>query len=128
MKQVPLFARCSRSELAQIAKLADQVDVSAGRVLAKEGSSASEFFVILEGIADVRLGTRLLQPLGPGDFLGEIALITDVARTATVTALTPMRVLVITRSSFKQLLRSSPEIQTKVLEATADRLATTLGN
>jgi CRP/FNR family transcriptional regulator, cyclic AMP receptor protein len=120
---VPLFSRCSRSELGRIAKIADELDLKAGKTLTREGERGREFFVILEGEADVRSDTRLMRPLGPGDFFGEIALVTDAPRTATVTALTPVRSLVITDRAFRQLMRDSPQIQGKVLEAVADRLA-----
>jgi CRP/FNR family transcriptional regulator, cyclic AMP receptor protein len=123
MAKVPLFSRCSRSELGRIAKLADEIDLKAGKTLTREGERGREFVVILEGEADVRSDTRLLRPLGPGDFFGEIALVTDAPRTATVTAVTPMRALVVTDRAFRQLMRDSPQIQGKVLEAVADRLA-----
>jgi CRP/FNR family transcriptional regulator, cyclic AMP receptor protein len=125
MAHVPLFSRCSRGELSRIAKLADELDFKAGKSLTREGTRGREFFVILEGQADVRQNTRILRPLGPGDFFGEIALVTDAPRTATVTAVTPMRALVITDRAFRQLLRGYPAIQGKVLEAVADRLAAT---
>jgi CRP/FNR family cyclic AMP-dependent transcriptional regulator len=126
MEKVPLFARCSKKELASIASLADEVDLPAGKVLASEGDRGREFFVVLEGGADVRSDGRQLASLGAGDFFGEIALVTDKARTATVTATSPMRALVITDRAFRELLRNSPEIQGKVLAAVADRLAATL--
>jgi cAMP-dependent protein kinase regulator len=126
MAGVPLFSHCSKGELARIARLADEVDLPAGRVLTKEGARGREFFVLLEGTADVRRGAHSLPPLGPGDFLGEIALVTDKARTATVTATSPVRALVIHDRAFRQLLRERPEIQTKVLQAVAARLAATL--
>src|SRR5262245_30075144 len=111
MAKVPLFDRLSRSELSRIARLADEIDLKEGKVLTKEGTRGREFFIILEGQADVRRDTRLLRPLGPGDFLGEIALLTDSPRTATVTAVTPLRVLVITDRAFRDLMRHSPEMQ-----------------
>jgi CRP/FNR family cyclic AMP-dependent transcriptional regulator len=126
MAHVPLFSRLSKRELRKIAMLADEVDLRAGKELTREGARGREFFVLLEGTADVRSNTRLLPPLGPGDFFGEIALVSDVPRTATVTTTTPVRALVITDRSFRELLHSSPEIQGKVLEAVAHRLATTL--
>ena len=126
MSKVPLFARCSKRELETIASLADEVDLPAGKVLTAEGDRGREFFVLLEGSAGVRSDGRELASLGEGDFFGEIALVTDKARTATVTATTPMRALVITDRAFRELLRNSPEIQGKVLEAVADRLAATL--
>jgi CRP/FNR family cyclic AMP-dependent transcriptional regulator len=126
MSHVPLFSRCSRGELRQIAKLADEIDLQAGKVLTKEGARGREFFVLLEGTADVRRDTRLLPSLGPGDFFGEIALVADTPRTATVTATTPVRALVITDRAFRELMRNSPDIQGKVLEAVASRLANTV--
>jgi len=122
---VPLFSRCSRSEVKRIAMLADEIDLKAGKTLTREGERGAEFFVILEGEADVRSASSVLQPLGSGDFLGEIALVTAAPRTATVTAVTPIRALVITGRAFRQLMRDSPQIQGKVLEAVANRLAAT---
>jgi CRP-like cAMP-binding protein len=88
-----------------------------------EGARGREFFVLIEGTADVRSNTRLLPSLGPGDFFGEIALVTEHPRTATVTTATPVHALVITDRAFRQLMHDSPEIQGKVLEAVASRLA-----
>jgi CRP-like cAMP-binding protein len=126
MENVPLFSLLSKGELRRIAQLADEVDLREGKVLTKEGTRGREFFVLLEGTADVRSNTRLLPALGPGDFFGEIALVTDVPRTATVTTTSPVRALVITDRAFRDLLRDSPTIQGKVLEAVAQRLAATL--
>jgi CRP-like cAMP-binding protein len=126
MEHVPLFSLLSKGELRRVAKLADEVDLRAGKVLTTEGTRGREFFVLLEGSADVRSNTRLLPALGPGDFFGEIALVTDVPRTATVTTTTPVRALVITDRAFRELMRAEPEIQGKVLEAVAQRLAATL--
>jgi CRP/FNR family transcriptional regulator, cyclic AMP receptor protein len=120
---VPLFSRCSRGELKKIAQIADEVDLPAGKTLMTEGSRGREFFVLIEGTADVRSNTRLLPSLGPGDFFGEIALVTEHPRTATVTTATPVHALVITDRAFRQLMHDSPEIQGKVLEAVASRLA-----
>jgi CRP/FNR family cyclic AMP-dependent transcriptional regulator len=126
MAKVPLFARCSKRDLARIAQLADEVDLAAGKVLTQEGTRGREFFVVLEGSAEVSKEKQHLATLGTGDFFGEIALVTDRARTATVTATEPMRALVITDRAFRELLRNSPDIQGKVLAAVADRLAATL--
>jgi CRP-like cAMP-binding protein len=126
MAKVPLFSRCSKGELRQIGQIADEVDLPAGKTLTKEGARGREFFVLLEGTADVRRDTRLVAPLGAGDFFGEIALVTDVPRTATVKTTAPVRALVITDRAFRELMRKSPEIQRKVLEAVASRLAATL--
>ena len=122
---VPLFARCSKRALQQIAAMADELDVPEGRQLTREGEAGSEFFIILEGTAEVRRRGRKIRTLGPGDFLGEIALVTRVPRTATVTATSPLDVLVITAREFRSLLEQAPAVQTKVLEALAERLAAT---
>ena len=123
LKTVPLFARCSKKELGEIAQITDEIDLPEGKVLTKEGASGREFFVLMEGSADVRRKRRKVGTLGPGDFLGEIALVTDVPRTATVTTTTPVRVLVITDRAFRELMRKAPDIQGKILQAVAQRLA-----
>jgi CRP-like cAMP-binding protein len=123
---VPLFSRCSKRQLMEIAQLADEIDLPAGRVLTKEGAPGREFFVILEGRAEVQRGGRVIATVCNGDFLGEVALVTDHPRTATVTTTTPVRVLVLPHREFRQLLRTSPDIQGKVLQAVADRVAALL--
>ena len=123
IRKVPLFARCSRAELKEIALLADEIDLHEGKEMTREGAPGREFFVLLEGTADVKKNRRRVNTLGPGDFFGEIALVSRSPRTATVTATTPLRALVITDRSFRRLLEESPEIQLKVLEALAERLA-----
>ena len=121
--KVPLFARCSKRELGLIAGIADEIDLRSGKVLTKEGETGREFFVLLDGKVEVRRGGRKRDILEAGDFLGEIALVSRSPRTATVTALTPVRALVIRDQEFRALLERVPSIQTKVLEALADRLA-----
>ena len=121
--KVPLFARCSRAELKEIAMLADEIDLHEGKEMTREGEPGREFFVLLEGTADVRRKSRKVNALGPGDFFGEIALVSREPRTATVIATSPVRALVITDRSFRRLLDDSPQVQTKVMEAMAQRLA-----
>ena len=126
LKQVPLFSRCTRRELEEIAKIADELDFKEGKELAREGAAGREFFVIVEGNAEVTRGKRKLRTLGNGDFFGEISLITKLPRTASVTTLTPTRALVITDRSFRRMLEQSPPIQRKVLEALGERLDATV--
>jgi len=123
IRKVPLFARCSRAELKEIAKLADEIDLAEGKEMTREGAPGREFFVLLEGTADVKKNSRKVNTLGPGDFFGEIALVSREPRTATVIATSPVRALVITDRSFRRLLEDSPQVQTKVMEAMAQRLA-----
>src|SRR2546423_9769095 len=123
IRKVPLFARCSRAELKEIAMLADEIDLREGKEMTREGAPGREFFVLLEGTADVKKNRRRVNRLGPGDFFGEIALVSHEPRTATVIATSPVRALVITDRSFRRLLDDSPQVQTKVMEAMAERLA-----
>lgn len=123
LKSVPLFARCSKKELAAIAQIADEIDLADGKQLTKEGSRGREFFVLVEGSAEVKRKRRKIGTLGAGDFLGEIALVTKVPRTATVTTTSPVRALVVSEQNFRRLLERSPDVQIKVLEALAERVA-----
>ena len=123
IRNVPLFARLSRGELRELAMLADEIDLREGKEMTTQGRPGREFFVLLEGNADVRKNGRKINTLGPGDFFGEIALVSREPRTATVTATSPIRALVITDRSFRRLLEESPQVQTKVMEAMARRLA-----
>jgi len=127
LASVPLFAECSRRELRQIAEAADEVVVPAGTALTKEGSSGREFIVIVDGAAEVRRRGRKVNELGSGDFLGEIALVSRGPRTATVRTTQPTHALVITAPSFRSLLRRTPSMQWKVLEALAERLPPEFG-
>ena len=122
LKRVPLFESCSKSELAAIARIADEISVPAGRDLTKEGAPGREFVVLVEGAAEVRRKGKVINQLGDGDFLGEIALVADVPRTATVTTTWPSRLLLLTDRAFRSLLRESPSLQTKVLSALASRV------
>jgi CRP/FNR family transcriptional regulator, cyclic AMP receptor protein len=123
ISSVPLFARCSKGELKNIAALADEIDLAEGKVLIHEGERGREFFVLVEGRVDVTAKGVSVNTLEAGQFFGEMALVSDTPRNATVTALTPLRVLVITDRDFKHLLADSPAIQQKVMQALCDRLA-----
>ena len=122
LQRVPLFERCSKRELHEIAGLADELDVPSGRTLTTEGRTGYEFVVIVDGTASVKRKGRTINTLRSGDFLGEIALVTGTPRTATVATTSQSRVLVLTARDFRRLLRDTPSIQLKVLEALAARL------
>jgi CRP/FNR family transcriptional regulator, cyclic AMP receptor protein len=122
IKSVPLFSHCTKKELAAIATAADEVDLPAGKELAREGDRGREFCVIVEGIADVRRRGRRVNELGAGDFFGEIALITGGARTATVTTTSPVRALVLTDRAFRSIVNATPSVQGSVMKALAERL------
>lgn len=125
LKHAPLFAHCSKRELEAIGAIADEIDLKEGRELTREGAPGREFFVLVEGTADVLRGDRKVNSLQAGDFFGEIALVHRTPRTATVKATSPIRALVVTERNFRTLLERSPEIQRKVLQALAERVAPT---
>lgn len=122
LKRVPLFERCSRRELGQIAMLADELDLPSARDLTREGAGGFEFIILVEGEAEVVRGVRVVNELGPGDFVGEIALVSGKPRTATVKTRGPARVLVITASGFRTLMHDVPSIKDKVLAAVTARI------
>ena len=123
ISRVPLFARCSKKELRMIANLADQIEWPEGKTLIQEGRLGSEFFILIEGTASVSKGGSKLRDLAAGDWIGEIALISDVPRTATVVATSAIRALVMTRGSFSQLMTDSPSIAAKVMAGLGERVA-----
>jgi CRP/FNR family cyclic AMP-dependent transcriptional regulator len=120
---VPLFAGCSKKELGEISSLADELSFPEGTTLIEEGRQGHEFFVLVEGSVDVRRKGRKVSSLGDGSFFGEMSLVSSRPRNATVTASSPVRVLVIHEQAFRRLLRDSPPIQLKVLQTLADRAA-----
>jgi CRP-like cAMP-binding protein len=122
LARVPMFSGCSARELSLIARAAKEVSHPAGTVIAREGEPGVGMFLILEGRAAVSIGGRRRRTLGPGDFFGEIALLDGGPRTATVTALTPMRLVGITEWVFRGLIREHPTIALKTLQAMAARL------
>ena len=122
LRAVPLFAMCSKRELRRIAAIADEIDVGEGRVLARQGDPGRELFILLDGTVKVERDGEQVNALGPGDFVGEGALLLRKPRNATVTATSPVRVLVITDNSFQRLLDEDPKIAAKVRETAADRM------
>ena len=123
LKRVPLFSKLDKKGLQGVAQIVDELDLPAGKEMATEGDRGREFFVLLKGEADVMKGGRSINTMKEGDFFGEIALVTKMPRTATVTATTDVDVLVITEQAFDNLLKKSPEIGRSVAEALAERVA-----
>jgi CRP/FNR family cyclic AMP-dependent transcriptional regulator len=122
LRGVELFAGCSNDEIDRIASLTTQIDVAAGRVLCDEGTPGEEFFVVAEGEASVTRGGQEIARLGAGNFFGEMALLDGGPRVATVTAATPMSLLVLNRGEFRSLVEVSTMIDRRILEAIATRL------
>jgi CRP-like cAMP-binding protein len=123
LKRVPLFSKLDKKHLQEVAQIADQLDLPAGKEMATEGDRGREFFVLLNGEADVTRAQRRINTMKEGDFFGEIALVTKMPRTATVTATSDVDVLVITERDFDKLLKNTPEIGRAVAEALAERVA-----
>jgi CRP-like cAMP-binding protein len=123
LKRSPLFEDLSKRELADLARQSEDIEVPAGKALCSEGDTAQEFFVIVDGEVEVTKNGRLLATRGPGDIIGEIALLANVPRTATVTAKTPLRLFVLTGQALLGLVDANPQVERKVLRALARRVA-----
>jgi CRP-like cAMP-binding protein len=123
LHQIDLFAQLSKSELADVARLTDEVEVDAGTVLGREGSIAYEFFVIEAGTASVEVDGQHVADLGPNEWFGEIGLLAAERRTATVTATSPMRLVVIFGPSFRDLTRRLPDVAETIRAEIEERLA-----
>lgn len=122
LRQVPLFGGLSTKELMSLSRLMDEVDLKPGTVIIREGNTGGEFFIVVEGTIEVRRNGRHLSRLGPGDYLGEIALIDRGPRTATAMTETEARLLVLASREFHSMLASDPRIENKILRTLAARV------
>jgi CRP/FNR family transcriptional regulator, cyclic AMP receptor protein len=122
LAQVPLFSACSKKDLQLVAKRAEDVKVDAGKQLVSEGETGTEFFVVVEGKAVVSKRGQKVAELGPGGFFGELALLDKAPRNATVTAETPMELVVLGQREFAGLIDDVPEFAHKLLAGLARRL------
>ncbi len=125
LERVPLFSRCTKRELNALALQADQLGVPAKRELTKQGEVGREFIVLVSGAAEVRKNGRLINRLGPGDFLGEIALLSGSPRTATVLTTEPSEILVLTSRDFDRVVKEIPQLRASLLAALSERLEAT---
>ena len=123
MASIPLFRGCSTRELAHISRLGTRVDVPSGKVLAQEGTAGDLFFYVIDrGEADVTIGGAQVARLKEGGFFGEMALLDDLPRTATVTATTPMVLYAIKATDFGRFLDESPSVLRSILRTVSERL------
>jgi CRP/FNR family transcriptional regulator, cyclic AMP receptor protein len=122
LQNVPVFAACTRKELDAIARLTDEVRFPDGSVLMQEGRSGRECFIVVDGEALVTMRGREIARAVPGDIVGEMALLEDEPRCATVTALGPLRAIVMTRQTFTAVLDASPGVARRILRELAHRL------
>jgi CRP/FNR family cyclic AMP-dependent transcriptional regulator len=124
LKTVPLFAGLSAAELRRLSSVTDEIAVPAGTRLIDEGRYSHEFLLIQEGNADVRRGGELLAQLGPGDFAGEIGVMQDARRNASVVASTPLTAIVMTARDLRQVTQEMPSVAAQIDAAIAARSAT----
>jgi len=122
LRRVPLFSRLNQKGLETIGQLADEVDVGAGTELCREGRSGDAFYVVIDGTIRIERGGVRVNSLGPGDFLGEIALVDGGPRTATAVTESPARLLVVGHREFHTLLEDFPGVRLAILEALAERV------
>jgi CRP-like cAMP-binding protein len=127
LARVPVFSGLSQASLERIARIAKDIELRAGQLLIEPRAKGSGMFVLLEGVVTVGSGGKGVRELGPGDIVGELALLTpDAVRTARVRAKTPVRCLAITRNDFRRILTDEPKVAIQVLETVATRLASPL--
>jgi CRP/FNR family transcriptional regulator, cyclic AMP receptor protein len=122
LARAPLFSDLSKKELTQLARMSDDMEIEAGHVLCGEGEIGRECFVIVDGEVEVTRKGRPVKRTGGDDFFGEIALLEDIPRTATVKAKSPLRLFVLTSRDFRHLVESSPSVERKVMRSLARRL------
>jgi CRP-like cAMP-binding protein len=121
LRKIPLFSACSTKELRRIAGIADELEIREGKILTRQGGPGREMFILLDGTVTVERNGVQVNALGPGDFLGEGALVLGKPRNATITSTSPLRALVISDTHFKQLLSEDARISRKVVETLAAR-------
>lgn len=122
LRRVPLFADLSTAQLEGIAPFIDEVDAEPGQVLITQGASGTELLMIVDGSAEVTRDGAHIRDVGPGDVLGEIALLDGRERTATVTAREPTTVLTVSKRAFDTVLDRVPGLPHELLRAVASRL------
>lgn len=119
---VRLFSTCNRRELARIASLVDEIDAPEGKVLVRQGDTGQECFVIAEGKAKATIRGKGSAVLGPGSFFGEMSLLDQGPRSATVTAETDMHLLVLGSREFSALINEVPVVAVRIMRGLAERL------
>ncbi|TML63477.1 MAG: cyclic nucleotide-binding domain-containing protein [Actinobacteria bacterium] len=122
LARVPMFSACSKKELEKIGRASDEIHVDTGHVLVEEGKPGHEFFLILDGTANVLRNGRKIATLGRGQYFGELSLLDRGPRSATVKAATDLDVLVLGQREFGGVLDSVPALSRKLLAAMASRL------
>ena len=120
--QVPLFARCSKREIGRIAAIATKITAREGDVIIEEGTSGGDFHIVASGDAEVTVGGKKIRKLRPGDYFGEMSLLGNRLRSATVTASSPMSLYVIDAKDFNEMLDTTPSVTLSILTTLSGRL------
>ena len=119
---VALFSHCGPHDLEFVASRTDEVDVAAGHELVRQGQPGDTFYVLLEGEAAVDVDGQPRRTLGPGDFFGEISMLDRGPATATVTTVTPVRLMVMSHSQFRDAIKGNDDLLGSVMAAMGERL------
>ena len=131
LRRVPLFAQVAPAKLKLLAFASDRVKYAAGQALFHQGDPGDAAYVVLAGEADVLIdtpaGEQKVAAVEPNSIVGEIAILCDVARTATVRAVSPIEALRIRKEHFVQLLSENPGMALEIMRVLADRLSRTTG-
>jgi CRP-like cAMP-binding protein len=122
LRRVPLFSHCRGKALDLVGRVTDEVDVADGYTLMRQGDLAQEFFLIVDGRVRIERDGQTITTLGPGDFLGELALLAEDRRTATAVTEGPAKLLVISHRGFHSVLDASADIRTGILKGVASRI------
>jgi CRP-like cAMP-binding protein len=122
LRTIPLFSACTAEDLSRVASVADEIDLREGRRLTTEDAPGGELVVLVEGGAEVHQDGRVVNTVGPGEYVGEVALVTGRPRSATVVATSPVHALVIEGHAFQRLLEDSPDLRARIERSAAAHL------
>ena len=127
LRSIPLFESLTSEERRAIAPHADEIDAREGTELVRQGEFAYEFFVIEEGTAEVMRDGERIAELGPGDFLGEMGIVSKAVRNATVVTTSPARVIVMTEQALRSMARTNPGVADRITAVVEERCLAMLG-
>ena len=122
LRSIPIFSKCGTHDLEQVAQLVDEIELPAGKTLIREGDRGAEMFLLVSGKARVERKGKTIGEFGPGAVLGEMALISEAPRNATVTAIEPLRAFVVAHREFHSLMDGHPQFRMKVFEGLAEKV------
>lgn len=122
LHHVPMFSACSKKDLARIVKVANEATFNAGHLLVEQGQPGSEAYIILKGMATVKRGDKKIANVGAGSIIGELSLLDNGPRTASVLCDTEVDVLIIGKHNFHNIMRDLPSLREKLLVSLALRV------